>query len=409
MALIPVEEALDRILAGASFLDGESVAISQAAGRVLADPLTALRTQPPFPASAMDGYAVRAADIAKVPAVLRVIGTVPAGHGFAGTVGPGECVRIFTGAPVPEGADTVVIQENTDKTGDGLVCILQSDAAGRNIRAAGIDFREGELILAAGRMLDAAALSLAAAANHAQLDVIRRPMVAIIATGDELLPPGSVTGPGQIIASNSYGVAALARGAGADVLDLGIIPDDKALTAAAVQQALDGGADVIVTLGGASVGDHDHMQAVLTGMGMEPDFWKIALRPGKPLMVGRFGKVHVLGLPGNPVSSLVCSHLFLLPLLARLGGYPHSADMREAALSIAMAPNDNRQDYVRARLTRKDDGPLAVEPFARQDSSMLKTLAEAHCLIVRPPFAEAAPAGTLVPVLMLRTIQASRT
>ncbi len=402
MALIPVEEALSRILAGAAPLAGEKIGISHAEGRILATPLTALRTQPPFPASAMDGYALRTADIAAVPMTLRVIGTAPAGRAFGGTVGPGECVRIFTGAPVPEGADTVVIQENTDSSGDGLIRILQGAAEGRNIRAAGIDFRDGDLILGSGRMLDAAALSLAAAANHASVDVVRRPLVAVIATGDELLPPGSVTGPGQIIASNSFGVAALAREAGAEVLDLGIIPDDRALIAAAVQQALDGGADVIVTLGGASVGDHDHMQSVLTGMGMDLDFWKIALRPGKPLMVGRFGPVHVLGLPGNPVSSLVCSHLFLKPLLARLGGRPHAEDMREAALAVAMPENDNRQDYVRARLTRQDDGSLVVEPFARQDSSMLMTLAEAHCLLIRPPFAPAAPAGTLVPVLVLR-------
>lgn len=401
MALLPVKDALARLLSNAQTLGAETVEIGNCADRILAEPVAALRTQPPFPASAMDGYAVRAADVQQVPARLAVIGEAPAGHGFTGKVKAGEAVRIFTGAPVPEGADAILIQENAEIVETGQILAHSTVAAGRYVRQAGLDFKAGETLLEAGRCLDAAALSLAAAANHPELQVVRRPKVAILATGDELLPPGSDPGPDQIIASNAYGVAAIAAGAGAVTDDLGIVADDKPAIAAAISKALDSGANVIVTLGGASVGAHDLVRDVLEDCGMTLDFWRIAMRPGKPLVVGRLGETHVLGLPGNPVSSIVCSHLFLVPLLAKLGRREHRADMRNARLAQPMAENDEREDYVRARIVR-DGSELKAYPFGRQDSSMLKVLAGANGLLIRPAHAPKLNAGDSCPVLMLR-------
>jgi len=401
VALLPVDEALERLLATATRLGPESVPIEAAAWRVLAADLRAKRTQPPFDASAMDGYAVRAADIAALPAFLKVMGEAPAGKPFAGELGAGHAVRIFTGAPLPRGADTVLIQEDTRPAGEGRIEALESTARGRHVRAAGLDFREGDLLLNAARVLDPAAVSLAAAANHATVEVVRRPRVALLATGDELLPPGSRTGPGQIIASNGYGIAAIAAADRAEVLDLGIVPDDREKLAAAVNAARDAGADIIVTLGGASVGEHDLVREVLTGIGMELDFWKIAMRPGKPLMVGRLGATHVLGLPGNPVSSLVCAHLFLRPLIARLAGRAYGPDIRNAVLGSGMKENDQRRDYVRAAAFPGSAG-LVATPFDLQDSSMLGTLAASNALIIREPHAPAAAQGSPCRVLMIR-------
>lgn len=399
--LLPVDDALARLLEDAAPLPAETVDISAAGGRVLAQDVFARRTQPPFHASAMDGYAVRAEDIAAVPATLRVIGESIAGKRFDGVVDAGQAVRIFTGAPVPDGADTILLQEDARRTADDRVEALEAMARGRHIRRAGLDFSEGDLLLAGGRQLDPAALSLAAAANHADLPVVRRPLVAVLATGTELVAPGAQRGPDQIVASNGYGIGLLAREAGAEVLDLGIVPDDRDAIAGAVRRALDAGADIIVTLGGASVGDHDLVREVLTGQGMTLDFWKIRMRPGKPLMFGRFGSRRVLGLPGNPVSSLVCSHLFLRPLIARLAGREWQPELLAGALATAMTQNDHRQDYVRAKVTRRD-GQLVAQPFDVQDSSMLKTLAEANALIVREPNAPAASAGDPCLLLMLR-------
>ncbi|TPJ72490.1 gephyrin-like molybdotransferase Glp [Mesorhizobium sp. B2-7-1] len=401
MALVPVAEALQRLLDGATPLPGESIPLAEAAGRVLAQPVVALRTQPPFNASAMDGYAARSADVASVPAQLEVIGMAPAGRGFSGSVGKGQAVRIFTGAPVPEGADTIVIQENVRDLGNRKIEVTEPTAEARNIRRAGLDFGQGDVLLNKGRELDAAALSLAASANHPALSVVRRPLVAIIATGDELLPPGSALGPDQIISSNAYGVAAAAQSVGARALDLGIAADRKEAIAALVRKAVEANADVIVTLGGASVGDHDLIHDVLIGEGMTLDFWKIAMRPGKPLMFGRLGNVRCIGLPGNPVASIVCSQLFLKPLLARLGGRDHRQDVRAARLGAAMQANDVRQDYVRA-VVREEAGALIATPFGIQDSSMLRMLADANGLIVREPFAPAAETGAECSVLMLR-------
>ncbi|AID30133.1 molybdopterin molybdotransferase [Mesorhizobium sp. USDA 4775] len=401
MALVPVAEALERLLDGAAPLASESVSLFDAVDRVLAEQVAALRTQPPFNASAMDGYAVRAAEVASVPSKLSVIGMAPAGRGFEGTVGERQAVRIFTGAPLPEGADTIVIQENVRDLGGGEIEVIEPTAEWRNIRRIGLDFSKGDVLLEKGRLLDAAALSLAASANHPRVSVVRRPLVAIIATGDELLPPGSDLGPDQIISSNAYGVAAAAQSVGARALDLGIAADRKDAIAALVKKAVAAGADVIVTLGGASVGDHDLIHDVLTGEGMTLGFWKIAMRPGKPLMFGRLGDIRCIGLPGNPVASLVCSQLFLKPLLARLGGRDHRQDIRSARLGAAMPANDLRQDYVRS-VVREDDGGLVATPFSIQDSSMLRMLADANGLIVRAPFAPASAAGDSCSVLMLR-------
>ncbi|MBN9245441.1 MAG: molybdopterin molybdotransferase MoeA [Mesorhizobium sp.] len=401
MALLPVEEALRRLLNGAAPLPAESAALHDAFGRVLAEAVTARRTQPPFDASAMDGYAVRAVDVATVPVRLSVVGEAPAGRAFAGTVAAGQAVRVFTGAPLPAGADTIVIQENVRRLDGATIEVLEPAGESRNIRRAGLDFRTGDALLEKGRLLDPAALSLAASADHPRIAVVRRPLVAVIATGDELVAPGGALGPDQIISSNAYGVAAAAASVGARALDLGIAADRKEAIAALVRQAVEADADVIVTLGGASVGDRDLVHDVLTGEGMTLDFWKIAMRPGKPLMFGRLGTRWCIGLPGNPVASLVCSQLFLKPLLARLGGRPFAQDIRAARLGGALPANDQRQDYIRAVVRETQNGLLAT-PFGVQDSSMLRTLSDANGLIVRTPHASAAAAGDLCSVLLLR-------
>lgn len=400
--LIPVAEARARLLADAEPLETETVSIEQAHGRVLAKDLPALRTQPPDAVSAMDGYAVRAADLEKAPAELTVIGEVAAGHPFGGVVGPGETARIFTGGVVPAGADTVTIQENVTVLGDGKVQANQSEPPGRNIRAAGLDFETGQIVLEAGTVLDAGALCLAAASNHPSVPVVRRPRVAVLATGDELLPPGSVPGPGQIIASNSYGVTALAHDAGADVIDLGIVRDREDELAAALARAAESGCDILVTLGGASVGDHDLVQKVFIAQGMTLGFWKIAMRPGKPLMSGHLGKMRILGLPGNPVSAMVCGHLFLKPLTERLAGRPFGESRIRAVLDAPLAANDRREDYMRGVAWRDDAGTLRAKAFDRQDSSMISAFARSNVLIVRPPHAPAADKGETVEVLVLK-------
>lgn len=399
--MLSVTEARARVIDGARPGPAEMLALHEAAGRVLAAPLTALRTQPPFDASAMDGYAVRAEDNAVAGTRLRVIGEAPAGKHFAGRVNSGEAVRIFTGAPVPQGADAILIQENARKLEGDIVETAAAVVAGQNIRRRGLDFVEGDNLLEAGRVLDPAALSLAASANHPALPVIRQPRIAIVATGDELLPPGSKVGPDQIIASNAYGVAAMATSIGARAIDLGIAPDNRDAIASRLRQALDLGVDVIVTLGGASVGDHDLVGKVLADEGMALDFWKIAMRPGKPLMFGRIGATRVLGLPGNPVASLVCSLLFLKPLLARLGGLADEPDEREAILGAALGANGMRQDYIRATV-EKVEGRLVATALPIQDSSMLRMLAGSNALIVREPHAPAAAVGSPCRVLLLR-------
>lgn len=403
MSLLPVEEALARLLAAAHPIDEtEAVSLHEANGRVLAADLAARLTQPPFNASAMDGYALRAADAAEIGSVLTVIGESAAGHGYSGQIGPGETVRIFTGAPVPDGADSILLQEDAEKLDDDRIQTTFPVTLGRHIRPRGQDFAEGDTGLAAGTRLDFSQLTLAAAMNHATLPVFRRPRIAILATGDELVSPGDAPRPSQIIGSNTFGIAALARDNGAEVIDLGIVPDDRGLLLQAVESARLSGVDVLVTLGGASVGDHDLVQSTLVSAGMELDFWRIAMRPGKPLMVGRLGEMQVMGLPGNPISSLVCGLLFLEPLLYQLGHQRPRRRMAMARSSKALPPNDKRQDYVRARLVADGGEIPTVESFGKQDSSMMRIFSQSDCLIVRPPNAPAVEAGDTVPVLLLR-------
>jgi molybdopterin molybdotransferase len=399
MALLSVEDALARILEGVAPTPAETIMIEEAHGRVLAEPLQALVTQSPFDASAMDGYALRAADIGTLPATLAVIGEVAAGHPFPGSVNPGQAVRIFTGAPVPDGADTVVIQEDTDRDGD-RVLVREGGEEGRNIRLRGFDFREGDQLLPAGRRMGPREISLAAAMGHRAVAVHRRPRIAILSTGDELVPPGGRPGPGQIIASNHLGIGALCEAAGAKVQQLGIARDTREDLLAHASRA--SGADVLVTSGGASVGDHDLVAPVLESKGMAIAFWKIALRPGKPLMFGRLGASRVLGLPGNPVSSFVCARIFLVPLVRALLGQPAGADHAiQGRLAVPVDANGPRQHYMRAVSVPGSDGLPLITPVRSQDSSLLSPLAEADCLLVRPPSAPAAPQGTLVPILPL--------
>jgi molybdopterin molybdotransferase len=402
MSLLPVADAKERLLSQAKPVDSsETVSLADADGRVLAIDLTARLTQPPFDASAMDGYALRREDAPEPGAELKLIGTSAAGHAFDGMVGRGETVRIFTGAPVPSGADSVLLQEDAG-TIEGGIRTTFPVRQGQHIRPEGQDFVEGEAVFAAGTVLDFSRLTVAAGMNHAALNVLRKPLVALVATGDELLPPGSTPAPAQIIASSTFGIAALARKAGAEVLDLGIVPDDTAAITAAVQRARQARANVIVTLGGASVGDHDLVQATLLAAGMRLYFWRIAMRPGKPLMVGSLDETHVLGLPGNPVSSLVCGILFLEPLIRKLASLPPVKRDAIANTSVTLKANDQRQDYVRARLLTSSSGTLLAEPFGKQDSSMMKIFAQADCLIVRPPHVPELPAGSPCPVMLLR-------
>jgi len=399
MSLVPVDDALAQILKGVKPLGSEDVPLSSASGRVLSDPLKAQRAQPPFAASAMDGYAVRAADIANVPVSLQVIGEAPAGHGFSGRVGKAKAVRIFTGAPMPKGADTVVMQENTDAGGKDTVTVLQTASQGSFVRNAGLDFKKGETLLPRYTVMGARQIGLAAAMNHARVSVVRRPSVALLATGDELVEPGTTPRDDQIISSNALAIAAMIARYGGEPLDLGIIPDKASRIEKAIERA--SGVDVLVTIGGASVGDHDLVQAAMEKSGVEIGFWKIAMRPGKPLMFGKRGNQRVIGLPGNPVSAMVCTRLFILPLIAKMTGDTRSFEPVSAVLGAAMTPNDQRQDYVRATLARGDHGQLVATPFPRQDSSMQRVFANADCLIIRPPHAPAVDTGEPVQVLML--------
>ena len=406
-AALSVEEALARILADASPLDSEHVPIGEAHGRTLAAPLAARHTQPPFDASAMDGYAVRAADLAGVPARLKVIGESAAGRRFHGRVEAGEAVRIFTGAPVPAGADAIVIQEDTTRDGD-IVIIGSGEIDAGYIRQRGFDFAAGQALLGADRRLNAREVTLAAAMGHGEVPVRRRPRVAILATGDELVLPGVTPGPDQIVCSNPFGIAAMVEAAGGKAILHGIAPDQRDILRARLEEMLD--FDIVVTIGGASVGDHDLVGPVLREMGMALDFWKIAMRPGKPLMYGRLGRHdagassarRVLGLPGNPVSSMICGRVFLVPLVLALLGLDARAHARRTArLTADMPANGPRQHYARGVLATDASGETTVRPVRSQDSSLLTPLAEADALIVQPPHSPRWPTGTKVEVLLM--------
>jgi molybdopterin molybdotransferase len=401
VALMPVADALAAILSGAEPMGEEMVALDAAYHRILARDLAARRTQPPQAMSAMDGYAVRAADAAGHAARLNVIGEVAAGRPFPRAVGAGEAVRIFTGGLIPGGADAVIIQEDTATDGDQIT-ITEAAVAGRHIRKAGIDFREGDVLLPAGSRLGDRAVALAASMNHPELPVRRRPKVALLATGDELVMPGSSPGPGQIVYSNGYALKALARSEGAETLDLGIAADTVAATTAGIRRARDASADILITSGGASVGEYDLVKSSLEAEGVTMAFWKIAMRPGKPMMHGRLGAMRVIGLPGNPVSSYVCAFLFLVPLIRTLLGRTTVHHRRETALlGRDLAANDQREDYLRARLEARDDGALIATPVHHQDSSLLANLAAARALVIRPPFAPAAREGSVCEILRL--------
>jgi molybdopterin molybdotransferase len=401
VALMPVADALAAILAGAEPLGEETAALDQAFHRVLAHDVAALRTQPPQPMSAMDGYAVRASDASQAQARLRVIGEVAAGRPFERAVGPGEAVRIFTGGVIPEGADAVVIQEDTVADGGGIT-ITEAAIAGRHIRPAGVDFRQGDVLLSAGSRLTDRDLSLAASMNYPALPVRRRPKVALLATGDELVMPGSSPGPGQIVYSNGYALHALARAEGAETVDLGIAADTIEATTAGIRRARELGADILVTTGGASVGDHDLVKTSLEAEGVAMAFWQIAMRPGKPMMHGRLGSMRVIGVPGNPVSSYVCTLLFVVPLIRALSGRKTVHHVRESAvLGRDVAANDRREDYLRARLEERTDGTCVATPVNLQDSSLLANLSAAQALVIRAPHAPAARAGSSCDILRL--------
>jgi molybdopterin molybdotransferase len=401
LALMAVADALSAVLSGAEPLPEEMVTLDSAHHRVLARDVAALRTQPPQAMSAMDGYAVRAADAAHAAARLKVIGEVAAGRPFERAIGLGEAVRIFTGGVIPDGADAVIIQEDIVAEGSGIM-ITEAAIPGRHIRPAGVDFRQGDVLLAAGRHLTDRDLSLAAGMNYPHLPVRRRPTVAILATGDELVMPGETPGPGQIVYSNGYALRALARDEGADILDLGIAADTVAATTDGIRRALDLGADILVTTGGASVGDHDLVKQSLEAEGVTMAFWRIAMRPGKPMMHGRLGAMRVIGLPGNPVSSYVCGFLFLVPLIRKLSGRSVVHHRHETAvLGRNVAANDLREDYLRARLEARSDGSLIAIPVDHQDSSLLGNLSAARALVIRAPFAPAAAAGTACSILRL--------
>jgi molybdopterin molybdotransferase len=397
--MIPVAEAQERLINLVAPLGAELVSLNEALGRVLAEDVIARRTQPPWAVSAMDGYAVRATDVASVPARLKVIGAVPAGQAYSHPVKAGEAVRIFTGAPLPAGTDAIVIQEDTDHDGD-IVIVREGAPEGRYVRPAGLDFHEGEIGLKAGRRLSVADVGFAAAMNRPWLQVYRRPRVAILPTGDEVVMPGDPVGPHQIVSSNGLALAALVTACGGVPVHLPIAPDDNS----ALQRIAEGaaGADLLLTSGGASVGDHDLVRGALGAVGLTLDFWSVAMRPGKPLMVGRYRDTPMIGLPGNPVSTVVCGLLFAKPALDKMSGMKDvfPTPMR-AKLTVPLDENDRRQDYLRATLTRAADGALEAAPFKKQDSSMISLLARADCLVIRAPHAPAAQPGDWVEVLPL--------
>ena len=393
--LLPVADALARILAAATpITELETVPLTRAFGRTLGADVIALRTQPPVDVSAMDGYALRAIDLATPDARVALVGESAAGKSFARALNAGESVRIFTGAAVPQGADCILVQEDAIVEGARIGAAPPPQVA-RHIRAKGLDFTAGQPGLARGTRLGPAEIALAAAMNHASVKVIRKPRVAIIATGDELVPPGGDPTPDQIVCSNPFAVAAYVEGAGGEAIDLGIVPDDYAALERTIRAARDAKADVLITLGGASVGDRDLVQSALAKEGMNLGFWRIALRPGKPLIHGTLGAMNILGLPGNPVSSIVCSLLFAVPLIRKLCGdlAPDAERGEGAVLGVKLAANDQRMDFMRASSLRDAQGRSVITPFAMQDSSMLSVMAAADCLLLRDPHAPAANAG----------------
>jgi|TARA_R100000501_G_scaffold13654_5_gene25072 molybdopterin molybdotransferase len=390
--MLSFEDAYDRLLSGIVPLAAEDVPLEAARGRILAAPLIAKLTQPPFAASAMDGYAIRWADM---PGPWTVRGESAAGAGFAGSVEKGAAIRIFTGAPIPGGADTVIVQEDVERSGDTLT--LKGGGPpdiGAHIRPEGNDYSNGQELLPVGSLVSAPVVGLAASAGHARLQVHAAPRVAIIATGDELVPPGTPPGPSQIVAGNGPMIAAALAAAGADVEDFGIVPDDRTQIRDALMRASK--FDIVITIGGASVGDHDLVKDALDDAGATLDFWRIAIKPGKPLIAGTLGAARLVGLPGNPVSAYVCMLLFVRPMVLALRGADPTLGETNARLGQPLPANGDRRDHLRATLSGD-----VVAPLATQDSAQLAALARANSLIIRPPHAKPAATGESVPVLIL--------
>jgi molybdopterin molybdotransferase len=395
MSLLPAEDALARILAAVPAPEPESVPLARAAGRVLLEPVIATHDQPPFPASAMDGYAVAAASV--VPGrPMPVIGMSQAGAGFAGAVPEGAAIRIFTGAPLPPGTDAVIMQEEAEREGD-TVRFAAEVQAGRSVRPLGFDFAEGEVLVPAGVPLTPARLSLAASANLAAITAARTPRIALLASGDELVAPGSPLGPDQIVASNSFGLAAMFAPYGCEIADFGIARDTPEALSEALRKAFAAEPNLLITSGGASVGDHDLVRPALEAEGVAIDFWRIRMRPGKPLMFGRRGRTLVFGLPGNPVSALVTAAIFLRPAVRAFLGLPQHAE-RLIPLAAPTGANGPRRHFQRARLIDGPGGTL-VDPISETDSGHLSSLADAEVLIIQPEDDPGQSAGTPVPVL----------
>jgi molybdopterin molybdotransferase len=396
MTLLTVDKAKALIVAQVKPLSAETIPLNAARSRVLARDLKAKRDQPPFPASAMDGYAVNSADVDVPGRKLRLVGMSAAGHGFRGQLKRGETVRIFTGAPVPQGADAILIQENSVAEA-GWIIAKKAVTSGLHVRRQALDYKSGEILMKAGRSLTARDIGLAASMNYASLPVRQKPIVAILATGDELVEPGQRPRRDQIVGSNSSAMAAFVEWGGGLPEIIPAVGDNESQIRAAMRKARH--ANILVTTGGASVGTHDLISSALAAEGIRLTFWKIAMRPGKPMLFAIRGKQRIIGLPGNPVSALVCARIFVKPLIDRFLGAPSDEPRIEAVLTQAMRANDERQEYARGRFAGRKDGLLIVTPFPLQDSSMLRFLAEADCLIVRPPYAEAAVAGDRVEIL----------
>tara|TARA_Y100001970_G_scaffold294183_1_gene448111 strand:+ start:33790 stop:35013 length:1224 start_codon:yes stop_codon:yes gene_type:complete len=400
--MISVAEAISKITQSFTALPSETISLENGLGRVICDDLIARRTQPPFSVSAMDGFAVKASDIKNIPQSLLIIGSVPAGTKLDDKLEEGQAVRIFTGARIPEGADSVIIQENTELSPNKKNVIIKAiPQTGDFIRNAGLDFTEGETLIKAGTRLNARSLGLVAAMNIPWINVVQLPRVAILSNGDEIVLPGERIGENQIVSSNGVALSAAIKSFGALPIQIGIAKDTTDSLYKSIEKALS--FDLLVTTGGASVGDHDLVKKVLEKLGLDLEFWKIAMRPGKPLMFGSIENTNVIGLPGNPVSALICAQIFIKPAIEKMLGskYIHSKDYIQAKLTLDLPKNDEREDYLRGIYSVSESGQIQVNVFKKQDSSMGSLLAKANCLVIRKPNAPAIAAGKFVTILRL--------